>query len=1167
MIQFLQESLKNNFSASNQNSTQTNFFRATSLLSKTFMAFVMVLFTNISWGQGLESFTNLPTNSSSSYLSRSWTGDDNVTWTAERARTDQTLTSKAICFATSGTRYVTSPIYAGGMGVLSFNYVRGFTGTAARSIEVYVNNIQIGSTITVSNTSNTVINYSQSINISGNVNLEIRSLGAGQVKIDDISWTAFSSGGSINGCTDATACNYNAAANSNDGSCIFAAANADCGGNCLTGYTSVNGSCVAIVTGCMDATACNYNDAANTNDSCIFQGQAPTVACNEIATWNTSTCQYDITVASTKSSVDGGLTYGTAINTQQVGSPIYWQYTGSGFDSFEYSWDNGATAWNTNFSTNNPANWGTNETIGAGGTLSIRAKVECESNTYYSNTVQTDWLYNYGGNGNAPTSGITASLSGTPSVLANGGDMRIDQTISWSKPTTSFQQDNYAWEYEWNNSDSWSGDWQIGTNPAIWSDNTGTYVSSGDAVLTLRTRHYGTGVDSYSSEFSVTLRKPVITTAGSLSPFVYCSGTASAYQSFTISGSYLGSDLAVTAPSGFELCTTSCGSYTSSLTLSPNAGALSDTIIYVRVASGNSAGSISGDISCSAVAATTVNIAVSSSSCAPMVNLFFSEYGEGSSNNKYLEIYNPTSNPVDLSAYALANVNNEPTTAGVYEFWNSFPAGAQILANDVYVIAHPSAEATILAQADHTFSFLSNGDDGFALVYGTRPCLPADPATGGYVIVDFIGDWNADPGTGWSVAGVSNATADHTLVRKCTVTEGNNNWSTSAGTNVDDSEWVVLAINDWTNLGSHTPLPPPNADCSGACLAGYTSVGGTCVAVVNGCTVSTACNYNSAANTNDNSCIYAAVNADCAGACLAGYTSVGGACVAVVNGCTVSTACNYNSAANTNDNSCTYAAVNADCAGACLAGYTSVGGACVAIVTGCTNSSASNYNQNANTDDGSCIVTPSTASLSLQLFLDGYYENGSNPSIMRAARYANLVESGSANPGAPTDVDVITVELRSASNLNAVVYSVSPILQTNGSVQCTFPQGALGNSYYIVVKHRSSLPLWSVNPITISGSTALNFANNITNAYTVGSVAPMKTLTSGLYASRLGELNEDGYLDGVDYTLFEIDNNLSQYGGLYLLDGDFNGDTYVDASDFSVFDFNTSLGSFEQRPY
>jgi hypothetical protein len=222
--------------------------------------------------------------------------------------------------------------------------------------------------------------------------------------------------------------------------------------------------------------------------------------------------------------------------------------------------------------------------------------------------------------------------------------------------------------------------------------------------------------------------------------------------------------------------------------------------------------------------------------------------------------------------------------------------------------------------------------------------------------------------------------------------------------------------------------------------------------------------------------------------------------------------------------------------------------------------------ENCVTQELNLTITPLTASLSLQLFLDGYFIYGSNPASMRAARYINLIESGSANPGAITDVDVITVELRSAASLNVVAYSVSPILQKNGSVQCTFPLGALGNSYYVVVKHRSSLPLWSANPVTISGSTALNFSNNIATVYTDGSVAPMSTLVSGLYASRLGELNVDGYLDGVDYTVFETDTYLSQYVGLYLLNGDLNGDAYVDASDFSVFDFNASLGSYEQRP-
>ena len=155
------------------------------------LLFLTFLFSALSWGQATENFENIPTASSTTYLSRSWTGTDGVTWTATSARTDQTLTTKAIC--TDGSGSVTSPTYSGGMGTLSFNYVRAFTGTSARSIEVWVNGSQIGTTITVSPTSNTVVNYSQAINISGNVVLELRTSGK-QIKIDDISWDAFSGG-------------------------------------------------------------------------------------------------------------------------------------------------------------------------------------------------------------------------------------------------------------------------------------------------------------------------------------------------------------------------------------------------------------------------------------------------------------------------------------------------------------------------------------------------------------------------------------------------------------------------------------------------------------------------------------------------------------------------------------------------------------------------------------------------------------------------------------------------------------------------------------------------------------------------------------------------------------------------------------------------------------
>jgi hypothetical protein len=138
-----------------------------------------------SFGQGTEDFTNIPTTSSGSYLTRSWTGTDGVTWSATEARTDQTLTGAAICTrqvsaTVPGT--ITSPSYTGGMGVLTFNYVRAFTGTTARSLTVWVNGTQIGGTTTVSSTSDVVQNYSATVNVSGSVSLEIRTSGA-QIKL------------------------------------------------------------------------------------------------------------------------------------------------------------------------------------------------------------------------------------------------------------------------------------------------------------------------------------------------------------------------------------------------------------------------------------------------------------------------------------------------------------------------------------------------------------------------------------------------------------------------------------------------------------------------------------------------------------------------------------------------------------------------------------------------------------------------------------------------------------------------------------------------------------------------------------------------------------------------------------------------------------------------
>ena len=79
----------------------------------------------------------------------------------------------------------------------------------------------------------------------------------------------------MNGCTDSDYLEYDASANTDDGSCATLIVNGCTDSDYLEYNASANtddGSCITlIVNGCIDNTACNYNDQANTdNDSCVF---------------------------------------------------------------------------------------------------------------------------------------------------------------------------------------------------------------------------------------------------------------------------------------------------------------------------------------------------------------------------------------------------------------------------------------------------------------------------------------------------------------------------------------------------------------------------------------------------------------------------------------------------------------------------------------------------------------------------------------------------------------------------------------------------------------------------------------------------------------------------------------------------------------------------------
>lgn len=100
-----------------------------------------------------------------------------------------------------------------------------------------------------------------------------------------------------------------------------------------------------------------------------------------------------------------------------------------------------------------------------------------------------------------------------------------------------------------------------------------------------------------------------VVATGTLTAFAGCSGSASASQSFTVSGTALTANLVVTAPTGYEVSTTAGSGYASSVILTPASGIVVNTTIYVRLAA-TATGTLAGNITIASTGATTQNVAV-----------------------------------------------------------------------------------------------------------------------------------------------------------------------------------------------------------------------------------------------------------------------------------------------------------------------------------------------------------------------------------------------------------------------------------------------------------------------------------------------------------------------------------------------------------------------------
>lgn len=171
---------------------------------------------------------------------------------------------------------------------------------------------------------------------------------------------------------------------------------------------------------------------------------------------------------------------------------------------------------------------------------------------------------------------------------------------------------------------------------------------------------------------------------------------------------------------------------------------------------------------------------------APVVvqpGLFISEYVEGSSFNKAVELYNPGTVAADLSRYTLRlYANGSPTPTASLVLDGSLAPGA------THVICHPSIVATALPACQRTNGSVINfnGDDALTLERDG-------------VVVDQFGQVGFDPGSAWTAGGL--ATVDRTLRRKAGVAQGSVPPAAPAAWDLA-LEWDGLPNNTLDGLGS-----------------------------------------------------------------------------------------------------------------------------------------------------------------------------------------------------------------------------------------------------------------------------------------------------------------------------------------------------------------------------
>jgi hypothetical protein len=183
--------------------------------------------------------------------------------------------------------------------------------------------------------------------------------------------------------------------------------------------------------------------------------------------------------------------------------------------------------------------------------------------------------------------------------------------------------------------------------------------------------------------------------------------------------------------------------------------------------------------------------------------IFISEYVVGTGNNKAYELYNPTSEPIDLNGYILERwsngeqqVTDQTNLAGTIEAYGTWVvANGQTEDVDLGTFISPACDPELQALADqldnpYPAPTFMNGNDALVLVnYSMSP-----------PVFDIFGKPGEDPGQAWTAPDGTFITSNQTMVRKFDITGG---ITTPPLEFIPLADWDTLGTDVWTNLGIH----------------------------------------------------------------------------------------------------------------------------------------------------------------------------------------------------------------------------------------------------------------------------------------------------------------------------------------------------------------------------